>query len=195
MRLPVHLPNQQSITIVDEGNDEAIRNALEKKSMLLEYFALNDRDADARQYVFGEIPCRYVFKKEKGSNVFRWEKRKAHFHVIGRMYSISPTQTELFHLRLLLLTAKGAKSFESLRTVNDKIHDTFVATCVALGLIDDDDEWLRAMNEAEIWMMPRQLRRMFIRILIHCQPLHSENLWEEFKDAMSQDFARHMVRP
>ena len=94
MRLPVHLPNQQSITIVDEGNDEAIRTALEKKSMLLEYFALNDRDADAWHYVYGEIPCRYVFKKEKGSNVFRWEKRKAHFHIIGRMYSISPTQTE-----------------------------------------------------------------------------------------------------
>ena len=163
--------------------------------MLLKYFALDDRDADARQYVYCEIPCRYVFKKEKGLNVFRWEKRKAHFHVIGRMYSISPTQTELFQLRLLLLTVKGVKSFENLRTVNDKIYNTFVATCVALGLIDDDDEYVRAMNEAEMWMMPRQLRRMFIRILIHCQPLHPKNLWEEFKDAMSQDFARHMERP
>ena len=94
-----------------------------------------------------------------------------------------------------MLTVNGSKSFESLRTVIDKIHDSFVATCVALGLIDDDNEWLRAMNEAEIWMMPRQLRRMFIRILIHCQPLHPENLLEEFKDAMSQDFARHVERP
>ena len=66
------------------------------------------------------------------------------------MYSISPTQTELFHLRLLLLTVKGAKSFDSLRNVNGEIHDTFIATCVALGLIDDNDERQRAMNEAEI---------------------------------------------
>ena len=109
--------------------------------MLLEYFRLNDRDTDARQYVYGEIPCHYVFKKEKDSNVFCWEKRKAHFYVIGRMYSISRTQTELFHLRLLLFKVKGAKSFESLRNVNDEIHDTFVATCLTLGLIDDDDEW------------------------------------------------------
>ena len=94
-----------------------------------------------------------------------------------------------------MLTVNGAKILESLRTVTDKIHDTFVATCVALGLIDDDDEYVRAMNEAEICMMPRQLRRMFIRILIHCQPLHPENRWEEFKDEMSQDFARHMERP
>ena len=163
--------------------------------MLLEYFALNDRDADARQYLYGEIPCHYVFKKEKGSNVFRWEKRKAHFHVIGRMYSTRPTQTELFYLRLLLLTVKGAKSFESHRNVNDEIHNTFVATCVALGLINDDDEWQRAVNKVEIWMMPRQLRRMFIRILIHCQPFHPENLWKKFKDAMLQDFLRHMETP
>ena len=90
MRLPLHLPNQQSISIVDEGNDEAIRTALEKISMLLECFALNDRVADARQYVYGEISC-YIFTKEKGTNIFHWEKRKAYFHVIGRMYSISST--------------------------------------------------------------------------------------------------------
>ena len=64
--------------------------------MLLEYLALNDRDADARQYVYGKIPCHYVFKKEKVSNVFRWEKHKAHFNVMGQMYSISATQTESF---------------------------------------------------------------------------------------------------
>ena len=111
------------------------------------------------------------------------------------MYSVSPTQTKLFHLRLLLLTVKGAKSFENLRNVIGEIHDTFVATCVALDLIDDDYEWQRTMNEAEIWMKPRQLREMFIRILIHCQQLHHEKLWEEFKGTMSQDFARHMDMP
>ena len=69
-------------------------------------------------------------------------KSKAHFHVIGRMYSISRTQTELFHLRLLLLLkVKDAKSIQSFRNVNDEIYDTFVATGVALSLIDDDDEW------------------------------------------------------
>ena len=30
MRLPVHLPNQQSIIIVDEGNDKVTRTAFEK---------------------------------------------------------------------------------------------------------------------------------------------------------------------
>lgn len=39
-------------------------------------------------------------------------------------------------------------------------------------------------------MMPKQLRCLFVRILIHCQPIHPEELWEEFKEAMSQDYGR-----
>lgn len=41
------------------------------------------------------------------------------------MYSVSPTQTELYHLRLLLLTVKGATSFDKLKTVNEEICQTF----------------------------------------------------------------------
>jgi len=62
---------------------------------------------------------------------------------------------------------------------------------VALGLIEDDDEWKRAINEPVGWMMPRQLRRLFVRILLHCQPLHPEELWENFKIAMSEDYIRY----
>jgi hypothetical protein len=36
-----------------------------------------------------------------------------------------------------------------------------------------------------------QLRSLFVRILIHCQPLHPEELWEKFKLAMSEDYIRH----
>jgi len=39
--------------------------------------------------------------------------------------------------------------------------------------------------------MPRQLRRLFVRILLHCQPLYPEELWENFKIAMSEDYVRH----
>ena len=68
---------------------------------------------------------------------------------------------------------------------------TFTAACLELGLIHDDEGWKRARHEAEIWMMPRQLRTLFVRILIHCQPIHPQALWEEFKDAMAEDYARH----
>jgi len=111
------------------------------------------------------------------------------------MYSVSPAQTDLFHLRLLLFlllfTVKGATSFNDLKTVNGEFYQSFSAACLALGLIEDDDKWKQAMNETVRWMMSRQLRRLFVRILLHCQPLHPEELWENFKIAMSEDYVRH----
>ncbi|XP_057339425.1 uncharacterized protein LOC130676935 [Microplitis mediator] len=156
--------------------------------MLIDYFKLNERSAEARQYTYSEIPHHYVFKKIDDTNNYSWQPRRKHSNVIGRMYSISPAQTELFHLRLLLVNVKGAISYEGIRTVNGEVFDTFTNACLALGLIEDDQEWKRTMSEAVVWMMPRQLRCLFVRILIHCQPLYPEELWEQFKEQMSEDF-------
>ena len=190
IRLPVHLPNEHSIIIENDSNDEELQNALNKVTMLMDYFALNERDPEARQYLYPDIPNHYTFKKAPGSNKMQWEKRQQNFDVIGRMYSVSPTQIELFHLRVLLLHVKGAKNFIDLRTVDGVIYSTFVATCLALGLIEDDEEWQKALQEASLWMMPKSLRQLFVRILIHCQPLHPEELWSEFKSLMAEDYAK-----
>ncbi|XP_074109289.1 uncharacterized protein LOC141534044 [Cotesia typhae] len=64
IRLPVHLPNQHTITI-DPENTENIQNALEKETMLIDYFALNARDPEARNLFYSEIPSHYVFKKKR----------------------------------------------------------------------------------------------------------------------------------
>ncbi|XP_043474383.1 uncharacterized protein LOC122506333 [Leptopilina heterotoma] len=163
LRLPVHLINRHTVTISEEANDDAINEALQKRTMLLEYFDLNRRDPQARQYTYAEIPCYYVFKKEGGENALKWVKRKGSFNVIRRMYSISPSQSELFHLRLLLIVVKGATSYDDLRTVKNILHAIFRSACLALGLIEDDGEWERALTEGEVWMMPQQLRRLFVQ--------------------------------
>ena len=67
---------------------------------------------------------------------------------------------------------------------------TFSEACLALGLIDDDEEWSRAMQEAVSWMMPGSIRLLFVRILIHCQSAHPDELLENFKDTLSEDFLR-----
>ncbi|XP_057339407.1 uncharacterized protein LOC130676918 [Microplitis mediator] len=192
IRLPVHLPNQHSVTINDDCNHNELQEALQKQTMLIDYFSLNERDTSARQYIYSDIPRHYVFKKNNETKISSWQPRKRNFNVIGRMYSVSPSQIDLFHLRLLLIHIKGAKSFEELKTVNGIICDTFMSACLAAGLIEDDQEWRRTLNEAVSWMMPRQLRCLFARILIHCQPLNPEKLWEEFKLAMSEDVSRRL---
>ncbi|XP_044010167.1 uncharacterized protein LOC122853813 [Aphidius gifuensis] len=129
IRLPIHLPNQQMVMISDEATDDSIRSALEKNTMLIEYFALNQRDTEAEKFTYAEIPSYYVFKKSSNAVNKSWEERKQDRKVIGRMYSISPHQIELFHLRLLLLTVKRAESFEDIRTVDGKTYGTFHGAC------------------------------------------------------------------
>ena len=153
--------------------------ALSRSSTLLAYFDLNKQDISARQYTYNEIPAHYVFKQhnDNGHKFFRWTKRKSHYNCIGRMYSISPSQVELLRLRLLLLNCRGAKSFDELKNVNGVQYMTFSEACLALGLIDDDEEWSRAMQEAVSLMIPGSIRLLFVRILIHCQPVHPDELW------------------
>ncbi|XP_051158478.1 uncharacterized protein LOC127279882 [Leptopilina boulardi] len=188
-RLPVHLPNEQNVLIhTDEGNSK-ISFDLKKTSKLLEFFELNKRDKNANQYYYSEIPEHYTWIQKS----LQWKRRLRKEKVLGRMYSVSPSQVELFHLRLLLLTCKGATSFENLRTVNGVIHETFTSTCLALGLIEDDYEWTRTIEEAAIWMMPHALRKLFVRILIHCHPVHPYELWERFKSEMSEDLKKNNI--
>ena len=57
------------------------------------------------------------------------------------MYCVNPCQVELFHLRLLLLSCvKGKQSFLA----------TF---CSAMDLIENDDEWRRAISEGAAYMI------------------------------------------
>ncbi|KAL7289494.1 hypothetical protein TKK_0016681 [Trichogramma kaykai] len=126
-----------------------------------------------------------VLKKKK------WRKRRKFINCFGRMYSVSPTQTELFHSRILLMRVKGATSFDHLKTVNGVVHESLTSTCLALGLIENNEEWSNSMREAAVFMMPKQLRNLYVRILIHCNPLDPLKLWNDYKNMMSEDFARH----
>lgn len=98
-RLPVHLPNEHNVIIDESINNDAIRSAVERVTMLLDYFELNARDEEAKQYLYSDIPSHYVFKKViiNDKTINRWEKRQRYFNCIGRMYSVSPSQIELFH--------------------------------------------------------------------------------------------------
>ncbi|XP_058791046.1 uncharacterized protein LOC131664174 [Phymastichus coffea] len=178
IRLPVHLPNEQTVIMQNEDDASLLSSLNNSSSMLLDYFILNANNETARQYYYTEIPKYYTYKKIKVNSQLTssWVTRKRRFNCIGRMFSISPTQLELFHLRLLLLHVKGAISFGDLKTVNNVLYPSFTAACLALGIIEDDDEWSKAMREAVSWMMPKRLRHLFVLILIHCQPIYPEKL-------------------
>jgi len=91
-RLPVHLPNEHNVIIDDNINNNAIRSAIERVTMLIDYFELNAPDEGAKQYLYSDIPSHYVFKKVtiKAKLLFAG-KNVRYLNCIGRMYSVSPS--------------------------------------------------------------------------------------------------------
>ena len=80
---------------------------------------------------------------------------------------------------------------QDVRTYNDVVYSSYHEACVARGLLEDDQEWDRALADAVLLMMPGQCRQLFVTILTHCQPSEPHVLWERYKDSLSEDFAQH----
>ena len=177
------MENGQNVTIREEENIEEVLERGER-TKLTEYFELNARDQEARQYLYTDIPLHYTWQPNK-----IWKKRvQNRSNIVARMYSVSPRDRERFYLRMLLLHVKGATSFEALRTFEGVIHDRYESACRARGLLIDDTEWERTMTEAANTATPKQLRELFVTILGNCEPSNPIDLWENFKPDMIEDF-------
>jgi hypothetical protein len=93
------------------------------------------------------------------------------------MYCPPVRQSEKYYLHLLLLHHKGITNFEQLRSVNGNIFNTFKEACVELGLLKDDLEWKRCLEEAHKVNMPYQIRDLFGSILIFNHPTNPSALF------------------
>jgi hypothetical protein len=173
IRLAVHLPYGQQVYFKPSEEERALLNSDKNGTTLTDWFELNKRDFSARQYLYAEIPQHFVFNQHK------WVPRKQGY-VISRMYSVSPTDIERFHLRLLLLHVRGATSFEYVKTVDGVICDTFKEAARRRHLLADDTGWFKCLEEAEGFQMPKQLRQLFAFLCVWCQPTSPKMLWDHF---------------
>ncbi|KAI9126005.1 hypothetical protein K1719_003423 [Acacia pycnantha] len=80
---------------------------------------------------------------------------------VSRLTHAAPSSGEFYYLRILLTKAKGPSSYDAIRTVDGVAYPTYLATCIALGLLDDDCKFIAALKEASIWAIGRSLRTMF----------------------------------
>ena len=185
MRLPVHLPNQQRIIFAAGREDETLLAAQTGRTKLESWFHLNTNDADANKLLYTDIPLHFVYVKGN------WKQRKRGGQkIVVRMYTVSPKDEELFYLRLLLLHVLDATSFESLRTLNEIVYQTFKEAAWQHGLLESDTEWIQCLSEASTYQMPKQMRETFAFICCFCQPSKPMDLWNDFKDDMILDYLR-----
>ncbi|XP_019197682.1 PREDICTED: uncharacterized protein LOC109191476 [Ipomoea nil] len=161
-RLSFHLPNQQSVIFAD---DDAVENIVNRptiaQSMFLEWFEANKTYPGARELTYVEMPTRFVWKKD----LRKWQPRKKGFSI----------------------GLRGPKSYEDIRTVNGVQYDSFRDACYARGLVDDDNEYVDAIDEASHWASAEQLRRLFVTLLMSSCMGKPEIVWHAVWQHLSDD--------
>lgn len=177
-------------------------------SKLTAYFAYNRSKHPDERVLYRDIPrvCTWVCVKKDVSNrrksmeicnlvrtfkrIAYWKEREVqHKPTIGRLYTVSPVQTDLWHLRILLNSVK-AISWEDLRTHEGVEYDSFAEAALAKGLIQNDDEQMRAMREASLISTPKEMRFLFATLLVFQPPVHTAQLWADYQVEMAEDFIR-----
>ncbi|XP_042963997.1 uncharacterized protein LOC122297994 [Carya illinoinensis] len=108
--------------------------------------------------------------------------------IIGRIVTANPSEGERYYLRILLNPIRGPLSFDDLKTVNGVLATTFREAATMHGLLERDDSVEESLQEASLYQMPSNLRKLFATILVYCNPTNSRYLWEHFEQDMSCDF-------
>ena len=177
LRLDVHLPDQQHVVFDPTSDPRDIFEAAERStSTLLEWFALNVRDAAARRLLYAEIPEFYVWK----SNT--WMPRSRDRIAVGRMYNVSIYNLELFALRTLLSCQRGCTSWSDVLMVDGFIHGTFRDACAAFGFLNDDSEFIATFEEYLQTTIASvdEMRHMFAIMLVSIKVINAKSLFEHF---------------
>ncbi|GMP26453.1 hypothetical protein CsSME_00002878 [Camellia sinensis var. sinensis] len=183
VRLALHLPGMHRVVFNPEESLQTIQSrAGQQMSTFTGFFTYCAASEDECPFTYQEFPQHFVWLKSEK----RWKSRERGY-AIGRMYFASPNCGERFYLRLLLTVVKGPKSFQSLRTVDNVVHDTFKLACVARGLLEDDEEWMQCLKEVAVIKNRYQLRRLFSIILTQCSPLNPCSLWNQFSTHICDD--------
>ncbi|XP_025608103.1 uncharacterized protein [Arachis hypogaea] len=121
-----------------------------------------------------EMPSFFVWDKQG----YMWRPQKQG-NMIGRLTHIPHSHGEEYYLRLLLNYQKGCQTFADVRSIGGIVYDTFKEACYALGLLQDDMEFIDALNEANAWTSPNYIRRLFAMLLMSNNIVLPDMVWEK----------------
>ena len=205
--LPFHLPEEQQI-MFQPGDDLEKRAKASEKTMLTEFFRLNQTDENANQYLYTEILKHYVwnektFSKRK-NRLNRDGDSDAMSDTISRMAMVplNPHTQERFYLRMLLHHVRGPKSYEELRTVDGVTYDTFLEAAIKRRLVEDDNSTENALDEAYHTANEMALeeaytayfgdcfRNFFATLLMFGTVKNARQLYEKFKVKLCEDLCK-----
>ena len=191
VHLALHLENGQRVYFTEDNLHERVNEP--PKTTLTAFLLLCQTDDFAKTLLYCDVPKYYTwdasaksFKRRVQGTAVPDHRNVRQTDALGRVYTVHPNNFECFFLRLLLHTVRGPTSFEALRMVNNRVCATFREACQLRGLLEDDAQWDATMAEAATVQSPERLRNLFVILLITCGPSNPEQLWESYKESMTE---------
>lgn len=93
----------------------------------------------------------------------------------------------------MLNIVKGPRSYEEIRTIKGIVYKTYKEACYALGLLDDDKEYIEAINEASFWGTGNFLRKLFAIMLLSNSMAMPVKVWDATWRLLTEDIL-HKLR-
>nr|GEU35617.1 uncharacterized protein [Tanacetum cinerariifolium] len=106
---------------------------------------------------------------------------------VGKIHYVPPSVGEAYYLRVLLHKQKGPEGWDKIKKVNDIVHRTYRDACYAMGLLDDDREYIDAIEEANSWACGEYVRKVFARLLTSNTISRPDHVWNETWGLMCDD--------
>ncbi|KAF7807335.1 uncharacterized protein G2W53_039496 [Senna tora] len=172
-----------NIVFCDEDEiEDVVEKASVKQSKFLAWFEANKIHSIAGELTYSQFPTKYVFKVDSREWILGKSDRS-----IGRLFYVALGVVELHYPRVLLTIVKGPTSFEDIRTINGVLHPTYKDVCYALGLLDDDKEYIDGITEASRWSSGVYLRKLFSTLFIHNTITSPTYVWDKTWMYLSDD--------
>lgn len=199
VHLAVHLENGQRVYFTADTAQHIAERP--PSTTLLAFFELCQQDSFAQTLLYTDIPKYYTWN----ASTKKWNRRKKGTPVpgrhnvfstdtLGRLYTVHPSQSECFYLRLLLVNIRGPTSFQNLKTVNGRYCYTYRQACEELQLLEDDNHWDATLLDASVTSSAHQIRTLFAIIISTCFPSNPLQLWQSYRDYMIEDILNRMRR-
>ena len=166
----IHLEDKQNICFENDTNlQQSLQNPA-KYTQFTSFFLYNEQHHNGlnNQVTYMDLPLRFAWKKD----VCQWSLRQNQNpgmkrESIGRLPALTPAHGDVFYLRSLLCHdhCKGKRSLDYLNIYNGNIHSTFKEVCFEIGLLRDDLEWRRCLEEAYLESTAIRMRALFATII------------------------------
>ncbi|XP_042055739.1 uncharacterized protein LOC121800221 [Salvia splendens] len=127
--------------------------------------------------------CRYISSCEAAWRIFGYDIQykdpaveRLSFHLPDEHYVVFEDSEPLERVVnrnsvresqfLAWMEVRGATSYEDIKCVNGIQYATFRDACYALGLLDDDKEYIDGITEASFWASAHSIRLLFVSLLL-----------------------------